>query len=1394
MARDMNLLRVPIRIDGLYVESGGLEVGLPMADFSRLPYNLSNGSTINKSPPTPNLAEAAFNPRLGDNQNTFSLPKGLHLHWALPDALTTGHDHPGSTTQFPAVPNRWLVRRLDNRGTLQKSWVVESDFLHPLDSNHKPIHQSPLGITAWPNDAPITFPTKRLQLSNGKQGAAFRYMGQSLLLSDWLNRQADGDYLNQHTNSDYKLTALGYGEPAFAAYYPNCYSVFGFCDIDPDLHAGTSYEYQVIGWFHESGLDPLQSAEFAGLSNDAARYAALRREYLWCLSEDDTKKAFPVRTVCYASLTLKPNQVTPWQSQGAVDIAIGNTGGEALSALLADEVAQPQGPADKVMIEDQLEAMNLAATLQGVEVDYLAHFVQTRHQRGFRGFAGGNRWSVLPKAKSPRPASAADANLYALPQPPLPDSVAHALDALNTSQENYNMAQQEIVELRYQTFCDWHKFLSALYSDSVSLQPYRDQSDDLSNFIKSQGLQPLNDKISLAGTLVVEKDKVKAATLVEEKNKANAGDTVTLDLSTNALTPAKPANVTLAVEVILRLKALVDMLAKAKLTDHFELALRQAENFWSPREPVVLLSGPVAVSTPRHGEDGDLACAVLNLPDARPGTAAFIAAVVKPAESGDPSIQAQTASPWHPIILEWSVSVQPVIEGRTANHDIINTLDYEPNFVTGSFKLQGNEPDFVPDKLKLFLGKNYYEGRCVTTPTASTQLDTNLRNFLIKATLYDCRDRAASLEANYLERLIAWYLMKHSVAPPAKDAKVSEKISWAKQQKPFVDEQHKDPNGNPVLLKIAELLTWYDDKPVKGANNTVGNPPIAKQQAQDPVYSAMRALSHLDGKKVLSQALGGFNAALMSRKRVLQIPIDDPQADESINLTTAVAAAVGPHHPMAPLPSKVFSPIRSGSLTLKNLRLIDTFGQQWNTSLPGAHVVSSNGLTNPDKADKLTYLPPRFTPPARLNFRWLAALSGQEGVDEVEMNSAPATTPICGWLLPNNFDNSVMVYDHSGLALGSINTLAEWMPAPGSDNRMAAAEIPNPHLRRLVRRLVIDVGTPEEETRKRQDFMQGFLSTLDSAIEAIEPASFAQHEALALLMGRPIAVVRARVDLQLMGQPLVSEIVEDPTIAGGKAFWLRKSPHWGAFADQDWEVFAYDWGHYYQCKYDEVKNESCLFLSPPPANYARTTHGFENVVIPIRLGEHQLLNDGLVGFWKETADGQLDNVFHAPQTLDDVNILPDVTYREGITTPCIRAYTTGATDNLRLTLQDDPLALTILMDPRGVVHATSGVFPVYKLEIPSTYYADTLKRMGVTFRVSPLLTDGERLHPLLTDGEQLHAALPKEAGYVWSWVAKRDGSTWEETAAIVDATEHAHFFKPPKIVEGWLKLTPKDKG
>ena len=42
-----------------------------------------------------------------------------------------------------------------------------------------------------------------------------------------------------------------------------------------------------------------------------------------------------------------------------------------------------------------------------------------------------------------------------------------------------------------------------------------------------------------------------------------------------------------------------------------------------------------------------------------------------------------------------------------------------------------------------------------------------------------------------------------------------------------------------------------------------------------------------------------------------------------------------------------------------------------------------------------------------------------------------------------------------------------------------------------MRRLVIDVGTPSDEEMIRQDFLGGLLSTIDNALEAIEPANYA---------------------------------------------------------------------------------------------------------------------------------------------------------------------------------------------------------------------------------------------------------------------------------------------------------------
>src|SRR5437667_1875841 len=121
-------------------------------------------------------------------------------------------------------------------------------------------------------------------------------MGRTQSLAEWIKPSTGSEYLNQRDAnskfrfSEFPLTALGYGEPSFAAYYPNSYSVFGFCDVDPDLKGDSCYEYQLVGWIHEADLDPLQSSQFADLPNDAARFDAVEREYKEEPSKTDRAK------------------------------------------------------------------------------------------------------------------------------------------------------------------------------------------------------------------------------------------------------------------------------------------------------------------------------------------------------------------------------------------------------------------------------------------------------------------------------------------------------------------------------------------------------------------------------------------------------------------------------------------------------------------------------------------------------------------------------------------------------------------------------------------------------------------------------------------------------------------------------------------------------------------------------------------------------------------------------------------------------------------------------------------------------------------------------------------------------------------------------------------------
>lgn len=280
----------------------------------------------------------------------------------------------------------------------------------------------------------------------------------------------------------------------------------------------------------------------------------------------------------------------------------------------------------------------------------------------------------------------------------------------------------------------------------------------------------------------------------------------------------------------------------------------------------------------------------------------------------------------------------------------------------------------------------------------------------------------------------------------------------------------------------------------------------------------------------------------------------------------------------------------------------------------------------------------------------------------------------------------------------------------------------NPYLKQMVRYL-IDQGPA---------FITDFLTTVNAALQTIDPEGFAQNKAISLLVSRPLALVRSRINLDIQGIPAVSQ--------------------------------------------NRISFSNDLFY-----NKFRTTQAFEKVKFPIRIGEYQQFNDSLVGYWVEKADGTYtDSVFYAPQSCyvphEKIKTLFENEEDPTPDTPL----------NLEQTLEENTAqTLVMLIDPRGQVNATCGILPAKSISIPPEQYLPALQAIEVTFLAAPLLSD---LNPI-NDLDQIKLSLPEVPNYEWSWLGK-DGDTWSNRP-LVPFDSQSVYSSPQKIYDGWLKLTRK---
>jgi hypothetical protein len=276
---------------------------------------------------------------------------------------------------FPEVPNRWLLTRIiskkDGSEPQLKSWVIESDFITTESANTSRTQvPSPHGLSDHPPS---------------------RYMGRARELQtvdDWKEDEEAKRYPN--------LTALGYGEISFSAYYQNCATVFGYHDTPAKLKKDgfkpddMQLSYSVVGWHSDISSDPLQQ--------DKKGKEALA-ELAWGVNiPDDVDLKRSVYHGMLHHVKWKEDSVDyrPEKSDKKLELAIGNTQGEALAAYLAQHSSlelknKGRGVSAETLIEalqlDLLEEIHLADG----DFEQLEHAV---HEQSFRAHPGGSEWII----------------------------------------------------------------------------------------------------------------------------------------------------------------------------------------------------------------------------------------------------------------------------------------------------------------------------------------------------------------------------------------------------------------------------------------------------------------------------------------------------------------------------------------------------------------------------------------------------------------------------------------------------------------------------------------------------------------------------------------------------------------------------------------------------------------------------------------------------------------------------------------------------------------------------------------------------------------------------------------------------------------------------------------
>jgi hypothetical protein len=1356
-----------------------------------------------------------------------SLSTGIHLHWELPDYFRQGVQQPGaSQIVFPQAPNRWLVIRYlslfdTNTNTwgapASHSWIVESDYISTAQLSDP----APDNNFIRPS-VPVPLPVNP---AFGEQ--PFRFMGRVVDAADW-KQNGDGKYLGDFNDVDGKpcyLNSIGFLGPGFAAYYPDCCTVFGFLDRFADMPVvykaltGVTpiqfkVSYQVMGWI-QNGPDPLDGmgdevtkqyntyvAQCRQQKTDIKQTPAdffcsmAKSKFKWLFNKENisftvndgaiTSLNLPGKTICAGmmeevvwnmlvqpganSFLGDPTTKTKYGmwTDSDVKIAVGNTSSEALSALLKFDNDNHDNDPDLLNnYEYLLNALQLGI-LKDMEVqgNNVIALEEALHSNGFAREQGGQLWIVQPKPKDPM-APVGPANPSA--EITLPLTLAEELNQLNQAQKNYDMGRSALDTTRKQLFMDWYRYIKMYAGGAVS---------------NNVSLTTLTNFLSTSGAL---------------------GSVVNQGNATGILSYISATDGSGAITGINQPVGMVTSLAN-KLWDawkSFQVAMKKypawqviavaAPSFWQPTDPVAVIEGSRMEPVRRNGDTSEIAVRLstelLNQLSitfngktflVNPGGAAGLPvingaspyatdcqALVTEAALLIPTLavitanvlKAQGGGADNPAIADYTAFVSSLtlaqggvsgLEGGSPATGLYNAIR-QPKYIAVANPVQDVNG---PQALSVTFSNTAQDGWAPNAVGWSTQLrlpefsnnryDPFLPVTLIWDILLDPLKKNAGSNYDAANITNFFQLDNHAIDYGYNTAGPS-----------FNTGNPGEYASSVVMSKKATYSLSYQ------INNYEQNYP-----GDDADKTLSTIAADYQNRKILSQTMSGLNVSQLQRNYIPQITVEDLTVGNRDTVTNnikeaALTANAGDNwydfafNSQNPLTSGVFGPLRGGFMNVKSLEVVDVFGQRMKIDTPehtkeGYLKVLPAMTMAPQPGDtansERVYLPPRLLAPARLWYRWLSATHNNEvaGIvtDFVEMNAHPATSPVCGWVLPNHLDDNLFFYNADGVAIGSFG-----MEHGNLQYRTRAGNLKNP-----ADSLTVDIGAagkPLDAVNEHLANFMWFINNRSGAVDGkggsdaflsatmqailnsdqyINPANFAQDASLAVLVGRPLAITRAVISMETAGNLLPLTQADTAPTDG-----------WPTDINNDHVNYT-----------DRMKDAAADLAA---------------IQFPLRMGDLSNIDDGLVGYIIEGngSDPYLNGTFYAPAA----------------TKPLAPGIAVPASNTITLTLNAAPVVLTMLIDPRAAVHATTGVLPVEELSIPADQYSNTLANMEVTFFTMPVLQ--QQLG--------LNVPLPAQSGYVWGWVNPGAADAIPLAANAVSSNA-VWGYSPQTLLEGWLELSP----